>query len=410
MYYKKELDFMLSFFQKYHLNTTIFTQDTEDISSFDMHLRQMLGLESEYDRLKSMLKVSSTNCIYRLHDSFTCFYYFILLPEKEVPTALMIGPFTTTEMDTSALTNYIEQFSIPPQLFKSLQNYFYNVPCVKDESLFQTLMNTFGETLWNSMDNFSSEYIEYRINESILSLPNMQHTTPADYVTYDMQSIEARYIRESELIQAVAHGRVHKAESLLSNNTVAYLEQRTTDPVRNLKNYAIVLNTLLRKGAEVGMVHPYQIDHISSEYAKKIEQVSTLETGNKLMKEMVRKYCLLVKNHSMKQYSSLIQKVIKLVDTDLTADLSLKAIAKELNVNSSYLSNQFKKVTEITLTDYVNQKRIEHAILLLNTSSLHIQTIAQYCGIPDVNYFTKIFKRIVGKTPSEYRKFILGKS
>ena len=112
----------------------------------------------------------------------------------------------------------------------------------------------------------------------------------------------------------------------------------------------------------------------------------------------------------MKQYSSLIQKVIKLVDTDLTADLSLKAISKELNVNPSYLSNQFKKVTDSTLTDYVNQKRVEYAILLLNTTSLQIQTIAQYCGISDVNYFTKIFKRIVGKTPSEYRKFILGKS
>jgi len=44
-----------------------------------------------------------------------------------------------------------------------------------------------------------------------------------------------------------------------------------------------------------------------------------------------------------------------------------------------------------------------HAIFLLNATDMQVQTIAQYCGIPDVNYFTKTFKRIVGKTPKEYR-------
>ena len=118
---------------------------------------------------------------------------------------------------------------------------------------------------------------------------------------------------------------------------------------------------------------------------------------------MVHKYCLLVKNHSMKGYSLLIQKVLVRIDSDLTADLSLKTQAALLNVNASYLSTLFKKETGQTLTDYVNKKRVEHALFLLNSSSMQIQTIAQYCGIPDVNYFTKIFKKYVGKTPKEYR-------
>ena len=121
------------------------------------------------------------------------------------------------------------------------------------------------------------------------------------------------------------------------------------------------------------------------------------------MKEMVRRYCLLVRNHSMKGYSLLIRKVLTQIDYDLTADLSLKNLASQLNVNPSYLSTLFKKETGSTLTEYVNQKRIEHAIFLLNSSSLQIQMIAQYSGIPDVNYFTKTFKKIIGITPKEYR-------
>lgn len=113
--------------------------------------------------------------------------------------------------------------------------------------------------------------------------------------------------------------------------------------------------------------------------------------------------------HLLRQssFSLPIQKVITSIDCDLTADLSLKVQAERLKMNSSYLSTLFKKENGTTLTDYVNQKRVEHAIFLLNSTSLQVQSIAQQCGIPDVNYFSKTFKKIVGKTPMEYRKNIM---
>ena len=108
----------------------------------------------------------------------------------------------------------------------------------------------------------------------------------------------------------------------------------------------------------------------------------------------------------MKGYSLLVRKILVRIDSDLTADLSLKAQADFLKVNSSYLSTLFKKETGTTLTEYVNRKRVEHGIFLLNTTHMQIQAIAQCCGIPDVNYFTKTFKKIVGKTPKEYRNHV----
>ena len=94
------------------------------------------------------------------------------------------------------------------------------------------------------------------------------------------------------------------------------------------------------------------------------------------------------------------------IDSQLSADLSLTAMANMLQINASYLSALFKKETGVTLTEYVNKKRIDDAILLLNSSDAQIQTIAQHCGITDVNYFTKLFKKQVGKTPKEYRALI----
>lgn len=222
-----------------------------------------------------------------------------------------------------------------------------------------------------------------------------------------MQALELRYASENKLLQAVSQGLAHKAEMLLGNPSASFLEQRVADPLRNAKNYAIILNTLLRKAAENGFVHPLHIDRISSDFARKIELLDSPDRSLQLQKEMIRKYCLMVKNHSMKGYSLLVQKVITQIDSDLTDNLTLNAMAEMLKINPSYLSSLFKKETGTTLTDYVNRKRVEHAILLLNTTSLQIQTIAQYCGIPDVNYFTKIFKKYINKTPKEYRENIL---
>ncbi len=226
--------------------------------------------------------------------------------------------------------------------------------------------------------------------------------TPEEHIS-DMADLERRYAAENRLMYAVTHGQADTAEALMDSFSDARLERRSPDKVRDLKNYSIIANTLMRKAAESGKVHPMHIDSISSRFAKEIETARTAEEIYRLGREMARKYCLLVNNYSMKNYSPLVQKVLARVDADLTSDLGLEAQARLLNVNASYLSSLFKKETGCTLTDYVNNRRIEYAIYLLNTTDMQIQSIAQNCGFMDVNYFTRVFKKIVGRTPTEYR-------
>jgi YesN/AraC family two-component response regulator len=78
------------------------------------------------------------------------------------------------------------------------------------------------------------------------------------------------------------------------------------------------------------------------------------------------------------------------------------------NISSGYLSTLFKKEVGQTLTDYVNSRRVEQAASMLRTGTLQVQTVAQYCGIPDVNYFSKLFKRYTGVSPKEFRATLSG--
>ena len=122
---------------------------------------------------------------------------------------------------------------------------------------------------------------------------------------------------------------------------------------------------------------------------------------------MVRKYCMLVQNYSHSQYSPPIKQAITEIELNLSKPLNLKTLAGKINISPNHLSTLFRKEVGSTLTDFINQKRIEHALLLLNATNWQIQVIAQDCGVTDANYFTKLFKKIVGMTPNEYRRQIL---
>ena len=164
------------------------------------------------------------------------------------------------------------------------------------------------------------------------------------------------------------------------------------------------MNTLLRKAAEQGGVHPVYLDRVSSDFAYKIEQIENTNDGSALMLDMFRAYCRLVRKHSMKSYSPLVRKTVLIIDSDLSADLTLSSLAEAQGVSPGYLATVFKKETEKTVSEYVRDRRIKHAAHLLRTTGLQIQTVALHCGILDVQYFSKLFKRECGMTPKEYRK------
>ncbi len=405
MHYEAELTFLCRLFKNLHTKTILLDANSNDFPVLDLGLREMIYGKTDYKKLFFAIpNIHKPNTIFLMQDAFLCRYACFPLPDTEnSPSYLLIGPYTNHYITKSILLNIAERHALSPQQYNQLNKYYSNLPVIPEEDSLRILFSTLGETLWDSMENFSIEYMDNLMPENIEPLASRPDFREPEEAFLTMQVLEKRYASENLLIHAVSQGLTHKAEAAIARNSFRLMEQRLADPVRDIKNYCIILNTILRKGAEYGDVHPLHIDSLSSRFARKIEQIVSPESGLTLQKEMVHKYCLLVKNHSTKGYSLPIQKVLARIDSDLTADLSLKTQAQLLNVNASYLSTLFKKETGVTLTDYVNKKRVENAVFLLNSTNMQIQGIAQFCGIQDVNYFTKIFKKYIGKTPKEYR-------
>ena len=106
---------------------------------------------------------------------------------------------------------------------------------------------------------------------------------------------------------------------------------------------------------------------------------------------------------SPKTNLSLIEKAQQLISSSSLQVVNVSYLASQLNISREHLSREFKKVNNYTVNDAINQKKIELACLLLDTTSMKINEIAWECGIAKES-FSKWFRDKLGCTPREYRK------
>lgn len=103
------------------------------------------------------------------------------------------------------------------------------------------------------------------------------------------------------------------------------------------------------------------------------------------------------------QQNQYVNQAIMYLKENITT-ATVDVLAKEVNLDRSYLSNLFKKDLDLTPQEYIRNFRITKARHLLESSELTIEQIADLCGYRRASSFTRTFKQAYGLTPREYRK------
>ena len=102
----------------------------------------------------------------------------------------------------------------------------------------------------------------------------------------------------------------------------------------------------------------------------------------------------------------IVCKVIRYIDINLFSKITLEDIVKYCHYNKFYLVKLFKKEMKFSIFDYINRLRIYYSFNMLKNSDRSLTRIALECGFYSLEYFSEIFKKIVGVSPSKYRKYI----
>ncbi len=98
-----------------------------------------------------------------------------------------------------------------------------------------------------------------------------------------------------------------------------------------------------------------------------------------------------------------IERVRRKLDVNWKEFKDLEELARQSRMSKPHLCRMFKKYTGKTILEYVHQRRVEHAMIMLDSTSEKVINISHEAGFSDLAHFNRIFKRLAGMSPSEFR-------
>jgi len=155
-------------------------------------------------------------------------------------------------------------------------------------------------------------------------------------------------------------------------------------------------------------MHPQlQLDELlSGEDIELVFKAHTIDELAQLLRGFLFKLLALTQSLRKSGKNVVVEKIKEYILGNYGSNITLETIAAEVFLSPVYLSFLFKQVESTNITDYIAHVRIEQAKSLLTTTNGKTYEIANLVGYQDDKYFSRIFKKRVGMTPSEYRSQI----
>lgn len=313
-----------------------------------------------------------------------------------VPTCdqeLLIGPFNSFPKSVPVMYNALAEIGCPSGSMSDFRNYQNSLPVIIPDYLGR-IFKFLTKTVTGS-DSPNVQWISL-FHKELLSIEEDNSYKPAAELLFE---------EGTEFMAAVYTGNAHAATEVLSR-----LQRRvSSQPDRfymvneeSLHNQTIIC-TLMRVAAYQAGVMPAIIEEIIHKYRSRFLQAGSPEERQKLTFKITANLCEQVQHVKKGTGSPLVQKAICYITEHYTQLLSQKEVAEMLGVHPNYLSALFSRETGMTFTQYMTNLRLEAAAFKLRMSSMPIHEIADSVGLPDHNYFSRVFRNKYHMTPTQYR-------
>ena len=254
------------------------------------------------------------------------------------------------------------------------------------------------------------EELSVSYNQAMYALKKRSQKENIDVICYDNLSIKRRvnftFYDQRKIMNCIKIGRtdslVQIVEEILSNNKECGVTNKNM-----LELYQQIIAVGQRcldeqnlKVSETGVV--IQIKALFSQQGENVEY----EVAKKLIIDYLQQVLVLVNGEETSSSTQLVEGIMRYVTENYMEDMSLDGIGTELGISPKYISRLFKQKTGKNLTDYVSEIRIEKTKEILSSTNIKIGDIGSMVGIESRTTFLRIFKKIEGISPNEYRTLI----
>jgi AraC-like DNA-binding protein len=191
----------------------------------------------------------------------------------------------------------------------------------------------------------------------------------------------------------------------LGQQTVGFLQ---TGQVMRQKPTAASFQRVVKQAGDLGV----DLDHEATKEAyfqtpvvsqKKLDSVSGLLS---IFADHLSMKSNQIAVHQANAEPPMIARAKQFIEEHHTEDLALGQVAQAVHSSVFYFCKLFKKVTGINFTEFVSRRRTEKAKNLLLNPNLRVSEIAYEVGFQSLTHFNRVFKKIVGESPTEYRSHL----
>lgn len=154
---------------------------------------------------------------------------------------------------------------------------------------------------------------------------------------------------------------------------------------------------------EDSLLNEEQVRHFKLNCFSLAQSARNMEALQENLEAMIQDFQIIMESYQVEESRREIQAIMDYIRQHLSEPLQLQDIADQFGFSYSYLSSLISNASSETFTEYLNRIRIEQACRLLQSTNKSISEIALACGYSDSGYFSRIFRKLMGKSPRQYR-------
>ncbi|MCI9259322.1 MULTISPECIES: response regulator transcription factor [Romboutsia] len=370
-----------------------------NLKEIEKYLPSLLTINKDYfNNFIDFIITTKEQNIYSITDSIFANYVVVCLDEIN-KNYILLGPYLLISDYKDLLSEY-NQYDLNLDEINALKNYHKDLPILNKHKI-SNIVKIILKNIYTK--NCKFKFIE---KNNLFNLKSKESKTHRELISF----IESDYLEKISATEYKLFFAIRQGDKLFASKCFDKLLPQTNINsndfvnIRDYKNKLIYYNTLLKKAGELEGISTVHLQSLYNTNLDKIELSNDFNELYNLIFNMIVDYCDTISDHKLKYYSPLVKKAINHINLNLNNDLCVKDLADLFYVSPTYLARLFKKEVNSSIVEYINTQRIKQSTCLLKDSNLPIHQISQMVGISDYNYFSRLFKKYMNKTPSQYRK------
>lgn len=307
---------------------------------------------------------------------------------------LLLGPVFPGELNETAVSHILAPLDVSVAQKSALLEYYRSIPVLDCRALADGAV-----LVYNLM--YGEQITVARLMEQKRLLPELHAREARRFLHHEEEPRLFSERMQEQLLHCIREGEPQALSQYLRELPRWNLATFAHEPLRSLRNQLIAIGALAFQAAAQAGLGWGEACGLYEYYVLFCEEISEQEAIVSLFARMLGDFATRVRALKQANYSLTVRLCMEYVQAHLHERIRVEEIAASVNRNPSYLTQRFRQETGMSVTQYLQQQKIEEAKRLLQAPGGNVWLQLGYC---DQSHFDRAFKKAVGMTPGAFRQ------